>query len=1140
MRLLRMRLLRSGITAALIGFLAIFAFSAASASASAPGAGWSIGSVAEPTNFQSGDEGHDRYTVTAVNVGARATADTVTVTDQLPAGLVVTEAVLKESGGEAREGTCEVAAGVVTCTFENPVRAGVELLLTVDVEVEPAAPAGVQPNIVRVFDGEAGESSTSEPTAINEGPAAFGIEQFAFDALGVNGRGDVQSADHPFASTTRIVLNTRLVKSGGAGKVDRVVQAPRDVVVELPLGFVGDPLAAERCPVVEMTDVVGSIGGGDLRTACPDGSIVGAVRLVWEGGVHTEQQGYREAPGYPLYNLVPAHGYPAELGFNAGIGQPAFMYATVVPSPSGYRLRISSPGTLNVKGVEQVVFTVYGNPAEHDGTSGNEAFMANPSGCTAGPVKAKIEVSGWEGGFEGKEATAYPDMTGCNLLQGAVFSPLISVEPTNGEPEAGSAGKPMGYEVNLKLPQAENALGVLATPDLRDATVSLPQGVVLSPSSANGLQACPATGPEGINIEGPGTEGNVLKDPEATEVGEGHPGGNSSPYDDTLMHAAPGHCPAASTLGTVEVRTPLLEGPLTGHVYLGEPACSPCSGADAEDGKLVKLYIEVNDPTAGVIVKLPGVTTINQATGQLSGTFKENPQMPFEDFKLTFKSGPRAALVNPQACGTYTSTGDLMPWSAPESGPDATPSSDLTIDEGCAPQGFAPSFSAGTMNNQAGGYGPLIMSFSRNDSEQDFLGLSEILPEGLLAKLAGVPRCGEAEANGGTCPEGSQIGTVTTGAGPGPDPYYVTGKVYLTGPYNGGPFGEVVQVPAVAGPFNLGTVVVRGSIRVNPTTAQASIVSNPFPTTLDGIPLQIKTVSVNVNRQGFTFNPTNCTPSSINATLTSEQGSAVPVSSPFDAVSCAALPFKPDLTASVSGKTSKQNGASLVVRVVARSGEANVSRTDLQLPLALPARLTTLQKACTEAQFDANPAGCPEASDIGMASVRTPLLNVSLTGPAYIVSHGGAAFPDVEFVLQGEGVEIVLDGKTDIKKGITYSNFETIPDAPFSSFEATLPEGPHSILTANGSLCAPTKTVTVKKRVAVRRKGRRTVHVLRSVSQQVAESLVIPTTLVGQNGAVIKQTTKVSVTGCPKAKKAAKKKVKKKAKAHGKKGKGKK
>ncbi len=381
-----------------------------------------------------------------------------------------------------------------------------------------------------------------------------------------------------------------------------------------------------------------------------------------------------------------------------------------------------------------------------------------------------------------------------------------------------------------------------------------------------------------------------------------------------------------------------------------------------------------------------------------------------------------------------------------------------------------------------------------------------------------------------SCPASSLLGTVTSGAGPGPDPFSNTGKAYLTGPYKGAPFGLAVVVPAIAGPFDLGTVVIRQALFVDPNDSHATDVSDPFPTILDGIPLRLQRINVTLDRPEFMFNPTSCEPKMITAIATSIPGNHAALSSRFQAAGCQGLVFKPQFTVSTQGKTSKANGASLSVKIAyPSSGQANIAKVDLQFPKILPARLTTLQKACTEAQFNTNPAGCPVASDIATVTVHTPLLNSPLTGPAYFVSHGGAAFPDVELVLQGEGVLLVVDGKTQIKKGITYSHFDTTPDAPFSTFEFDAPEGPFSILTANGSLCDPTTTKTVKKRVAVRAHGH-VKHVTRSVRTTVPESLIMPTTITAQNGAVIDQSTKIAVTGCPKVVRHERKKTHKKKK----------
>jgi hypothetical protein len=336
------------------------------------------------------------------------------------------------------------------------------------------------------------------------------------------------------------------------------------------------------------------------------------------------------------------------------------------------------------------------------------------------------------------------------------------------------------------------------------------------------------------------------------------------------------------------------------------------------------------------------------------------------------------------------------------------------------------------------------------------------------------------------------------------------GQVFLTGPYKGAPFGLSIVVPAVAGPFNLGNVVVRAAVSIDPHTAQITVASDALPTILQGIPLQVRTVNVSIDRPGFMFNPTDCEPLTVSGSLTSTVGATVGVSSPFEAANCANLPFHPVFTVSSQAKTNKKDGASLTVKTIYPAGtQANIRSVAVVLPKQLPARLTTIQQACPEATFDANPAGCPAGSDIGTGTASTPILANPVSGPAYLVSHGGAAFPDVVVILQGEGVTVDLVGSIDIKHGVTSSTFASVPDAPISSFQLTLPEGPHSGLAAvvpakaKGSLCGQT--------------------------------LSMPITITAQNGAVLKETPKIAVTGCPKVKAKAKRKHGK-AKGRGKKG----
>ncbi len=457
-------------------------------------------------------------------------------------------------------------------------------------------------------------------------------------------------------------------------------------------------------------------------------------------------------------------------------------------------------------------------------------------------------------------------------------------------------------------------------------------------------------------------------------------------------------CPDASKLGTAEVKTPLLNHPLPGTVYLAGQEQNPF-------GSLFAVYLVIDDPVTGVIVKLAGHIEVGGETegasnglapGQIRTTFSENPELPVEEVKLDFTGGPRAPLVTPAACGVYQTVGRLTPWSSDrnlETEPFTSESPQLVeslskfqVSQNCAAPGFTPAFTAGTTNPQAGAYSPFVLSFSRGDGEQEFKGLQQTLPPGMLAKLAGVPQCPEAQASEGACPPESQIGTVQVAAGVGPDPIWVNGTVYLTGPYNNGPFGEVVEVPAIAGPFNLDEngkpVTIRGSIRINPTTAQATVVSDPFPQMLRGVQLHVRQVNVTLDRPGFTFNPTNCEPLAVTGTLTSTTGAAANVSSPFQAANCAALPFAPKLTASVGAHASKANGTTFDVKLQSAGiGQANIRKVDLQLPAALPSRLTTLQKACVAAVFESNPSSCSPESIIGKATIHTPLLAAPCPAP---------------------------------------------------------------------------------------------------------------------------------------------------------------
>jgi hypothetical protein len=433
----------------------------------------------------------------------------------------------------------------------------------------------------------------------------------------------------------------------------------------------------------------------------------------------------------------------------------------------------------------------------------------------------------------------------------------------------------------------------------------------------------------------------------------------------------------------------------------------------------------------------------------------------------------------------------LAPW---DGLPATNLAPDFSIDSGCV-NGFKPTLSAGTVSTQAGAYSPFTLSLARSDSDEEMSGLTVQLPPGLLAKIAGVTQCTDAQAAADACPASSQIGTVEVSAGPGLAPLSLPGRMYLTGPYKGAPYGEEVVVPAVAGPFNLGDVVVRGTIRIDPVTAQASVTSDPFPTIVQGIPTRLRRVDVTVDRPGFVFNPTSCDPLALNAAANSVGGATVGLQTRFQVGGCGELPFKPSFKVGVGGPGSRLNGVSFDVKLAAphegpqpggARSEANIRKVEVQLPKAIPSRLLALQKACTDAQFAKNPAGCSPLSIVGQAVVHTPVLPDPLQGPAYLVSHGGAQFPDLVLALSGDNVAVVVTGHTQIKNGITFSRFDTVPDAPISTFELMLPSGPKSLLGAVRNLCLP----------------------------KVAKTLVMPTAITAQSGAVLRQSTKLSVKGC--------------------------
>jgi hypothetical protein len=524
-------------------------------------------------------------------------------------------------------------------------------------------------------------------------------------------------------------------------------------------------------------------------------------------------------------------------------------------------------------------------------------------------------------------------------------------------------------------------------------------------------------------------------------------------------------CPPASEIGTVKIDSPaVIDHTLEGSVFLAKPHENPYDS-------LLAMYITVNDPRSGVVVKLPGLIEADPQTGQLTATVADAPQLPFEDLELSFFKGDAAPLKTGVVCGTYETKTDLVPWSAPE-GQAKHPNSSFSIDHGCAEsEGKAPktmSFDAGTVDPAAGKSSPFVLKLSRPDGSQQLTGIDTTLPKGLLAKLAGVPYCsdqalaaaggksGKDEQANPSCPAASQVGTVTVGAGAGGHPFYAPGKAYLAGPYKGAPLSLAVITPAVAGPFDLGTVVVRNALYVDPTTAQVHAVSDPFPHILQGIPLDIRSIALTLDRSEFTRNPTNCDPFAITGAAATLAGQSADLSQPFQAQGCESLGFSPKLNLRFKGQTKRTGNPAVRAVLTPRPGQANIANTTVILPKTVFIDQSHVNNPCTRVQF--NEDACPAKSVLGHATAWSPLLEQPLSGPVYFRSNGGERqLPDIVADLHGQ-INVVLVGYIDSIKvsketSRVRTRFATVPDAPVSRFVLNLKGGKRGLIENSKSLC---------------------------------------------------------------------------------------
>jgi hypothetical protein len=876
-----------------------------------------------------------------------------------------------------------------------------------------------------------------------------------------------QAAGHPAQGITDFKIKSRVIQT-----TPFTAEAPegnvKEIRTDVAPGVATNPEAVKQCSVADFTGTeLEPVTGVKAFTApasdCAESvigkNIVHAVVEVSKGLFKNyEFEG-------EMYNLQQPEGLASYFGIALNLepllGVPLYSHTFLEghvewgsEPPTSAKLESRGTGKADYHDyyiVKDVTPGLIESRIIFDGTAGNTGlggFVTNPSSCSGtGPQTTTwLHVESYEGAPAEGHYSGPLGTEGCN---GASPFSQVPFEPAfKLKTETTQSDRPDGITTRLEIPHtAGSGETDIDTSQLRTASITLPEGMTINPSAAG-------------------------------EVKESCTPAKARIHSSTFGVG----CPEASRLGGVTLEVPTLPAEsLKGNLYLGGP-----EGGGSITGPPYTVYLDAQSTRYGVDVRVEGKVVPNESTGQLTATFSELPEQPFSNAIIEFKGGELAPIANPLTCGTATTSTSLVPYIG--SFATRSPSSAFNVDsngsEGACPSPLPFSLSQSVVNQPPGYAGAktsYTLNIQRNDGNQYLSQIKTTLPEGLVGLLPTVTKCGEAEANAGTCPSTSQIGVVNVTAGSGKG-YGFVGNVYLTGPYGGAPFGLSVVVPAIAGPFNLGNVVTRGTINIETYTARV-VATTTMPTIVKGIPLRIKGVTVNINKQGFLQNPTNCGALATETTLTSTMGATQTLSTPFQVGNCGALAFKPTFGAATGAKTSKANGASLETTINVPSGDANVKSVLVQLPKQLPSRLTTLQKACPEATFASNPYHCPSGSFVGGVRANTPTLAAKLKGPAILVSHGGRAFPDLDLLLEGEGIRVILVGNTNIKNGITTTTFAAPPDVPVTSITVNLPIGAHSALAANGNVCA--------------------------------SKLVMPTTIVSQNGVTFKQNTTIKIRNCP-------------------------
>ncbi len=1033
--------LRSAASAAcVVSLVAAFVGGPAAAHAALAKPAWQVDQLTRPTNLGPGtalNPGQEpfgqfpSYELVVTNIGGKESKG-ITVTDVVPLGVTPVSGQIQYSSTSnlsdpyGEEAACSVAGQVVTCVLTTTILPAKHLRIGIGLSVGSSV-EGTFTNEVSV-EGDGSTTKTQIPTTVSavRRPFSF-LDAPAFQATVSDRAGNAPAAGaHPFLTQFNIAIATNPIAEATQGSYEPSGELRR-VGTELPQGVVVNPSAVNTlCPI---QDIFNS-GVANPGETCSPESEVGEARISFAGFSNATTG---------LYEVVPPPGVAAALAFDA-----AGVTVEINGGLGGnFHLTAGSSELLKKFRISEVSISLWGDPSEesHDpvrfgGRQGDpegcfevltcpvkpsaKPFVTMPTSCGE-PDPGSAEAETWTGEvirsplrLSDRESNPV-DVTGCGEL---AFEPTIASKPTTDQGES-----PSGLEFSIHQPQDESLEG-RATAALKNVTVALPEGLILNPSAANGLSSC--------------TEQQMGYAPEEGNI---------------RFETTPQSCPEASKVGNLTVHTPLLEDDQPGAIFVAEPFDNPF-------GSLLAVYLAVEDEKTGIVAKLAGKVTPDPTTGRLTATFTENPELPLEDVDLHFFKGDRGVLTTPLTCGTKTTAATLTPWSTPE-GADAQLSDSFDIDAGCsATEAAAPksvSMTAGTVSPLSGAYSPFVLRLSRPDATQHVTGIETTLPAGLLGKLAGIAYCpesgiaqaisrekpeqGKLEQASASCPTSSEVGTVQVTAGSGSKPIPVSGHAYLAGPYKGAPLSLVAIVPAVAGPFDLGTVVNRVALNVGEYDARIHAVADPLPTIREGIQLDVRSIELKLDRPSFTLNPTSCEAMQIEGSVSTQAGQTQALSNRFQVGECGRLAFRPKLKLSLKGPT-KRTGHPAVKAVVTYPQEgayANIARAQVNLPHSEFLDQGNIGKACTKVLLAQK--ACPARSIYGKARAWSPLLAEPLEGPVYLVGGYGYKLPALVAELNGQ-IRVLLVGKVDTgkNKGIR-STFEAVPDAPVSRFVLELKGG---------------------------------------------------------------------------------------------------